>query len=54
MGVERKMYKVFVGTPEEKRQLRRLMCQQENGIKKDLTENGWEGVEWIHLIQDRD
>jgi hypothetical protein len=26
----------------------------EDGIKMDLTEIGWGGVEWIHLVQDRD
>jgi hypothetical protein len=25
-----------------------------DGIKMDLRENGWEGVEWIQLAQDRD
>jgi hypothetical protein len=24
------------------------------GNKKDLREIGWDGVEWIHLAQDRD
>jgi hypothetical protein len=26
----------------------------EDGIKMDLREVGWGGVEWIHLAQDRD
>jgi hypothetical protein len=26
----------------------------EDGIKMDLRETGWEGVEWIHLTQYRD
>jgi hypothetical protein len=25
-----------------------------NNIKTDLREIGWEGVDWIHVIQDRD
>jgi hypothetical protein len=31
-----------------------LKDQGEDGIKMDLTEIGWGGVEWIHLAQDRD
>jgi hypothetical protein len=27
---------------------------REHGIKVDLREIGWEGVEWIHLAQDRE
>jgi hypothetical protein len=45
---------VLVGKPEGKRALRRLRHRWEDGIKMDLTEIGWEGVEWIHLAQDRD
>ena len=26
----------------------------EDNIKKDLKEIGWEGVDWIHLAQERD
>jgi hypothetical protein len=25
----------------------------EDGIRLDLEEIGWEGVEWVHLAQDR-
>jgi hypothetical protein len=25
-----------------------------NNIKKDLREIGWDGINWIHLAQDRD
>jgi len=28
--------------------------RQENNIRMDLTETGWEGVDWMHLTQDRD
>jgi hypothetical protein len=54
VGEERKVYKVLVGNPEEKRPLGRLRHRWEDGIKMDCREIGWEGVEWIHLVQDRD
>jgi hypothetical protein len=40
--------------PKEKRLLERPRRRREDGIKIDLTEIGWGGVEWIHLAQDRD
>jgi hypothetical protein len=54
MGEERKVYKVLVGKPKGKGPLRKLRYTWEEGIKIDLREVGWEGVEWIHLTQDRD
>jgi hypothetical protein len=48
------MYRVLVGKPEGKRPLERPRHRQEVGIKLDLGEIGWGGVEWIHLAQDRD
>jgi hypothetical protein len=53
MGEERKLY-VLVGKPEGNRPLGRRRHRWEDGIKMDLREIGWEGVEWIHLAQDRD
>jgi hypothetical protein len=38
---------------EEKRPLRRPGHIWEDNIKMDLREIGWEGVEMIHLVQDR-
>jgi hypothetical protein len=38
---------------EWKRPLGRLWCSWEDGIKMDLRETGWWGVEWIDLAQDR-
>jgi hypothetical protein len=43
-----------VGKPEGKRPLGKPRYRWENGIKMDLREIGWWGVEWIHLAQDRD
>jgi hypothetical protein len=54
MGQGRKVCRFLVGKPKGKRPLERPKCRWEDGIKTDLTEIGWEGVEWIHLAQDRD
>jgi hypothetical protein len=44
----------LVGKLEEKRPLRRPRHTWEGNIRMDLSEIGWEGVDWIHLAQDRD
>jgi hypothetical protein len=54
MGEERKMYKVLVGKPEEKRPLGRPRRKWEDGIRMDRREIGLGGVDWIRLAQDRD
>jgi hypothetical protein len=54
MGEGRNLYRVLVGKPEGKRPLRRPRRRWEDGIKMDLEEIGWGGVEWILLAQDRD
>jgi hypothetical protein len=54
MGEGRNVYRVLVGKPEGKRPLRRPRRRWEDGIKMDLREIGWGGVEWIQLAQDRD
>jgi hypothetical protein len=54
MGVGRSVYRVLVGKPEGKRPLERLRHRWEDGIKMDLREVGWGGVEWVHLAQGRD
>jgi hypothetical protein len=54
MGEGRNVYRVLVGKPEGKRPLGRARRRWEDGIKMDLREIGWRGVEWIHLAQDRD
>jgi hypothetical protein len=33
---------------------RKTMAQREDNTKTDLEETGWEGVDWIHLVQDID
>jgi hypothetical protein len=54
MGEERKLYKVLVGKPKEKRPLGRPRLRWEDGIRMDLREIGLEGVDWSRLAQDRD
>jgi hypothetical protein len=53
MGEGRNVYRVLVGKPEGKRPLGRPRRRWEDGIKMDLREIGWGGVEWIHLAQGR-
>jgi len=44
---------ILVGKPEGKRSLGRTTRRWEDNIKIDLREGRWEGVECIHLSQDR-
>jgi hypothetical protein len=53
MGEGRNVYMVLVRKPEGRRPLERPRRRWEVGIKMDLREIGWGGVEWIHLAQDR-
>jgi hypothetical protein len=50
----RNMYKTVVGKPEGKRALGGARSRLEDNIKMDLKDKMWEGVNWIHLAQDRD
>jgi len=47
-------FRVLVGKPEEMRPLRRPINRWEDNLVLDLTEIGWETVDWIHLAQNRD
>jgi hypothetical protein len=53
MGDERKVYRALVRNPEGKRPLGRTNCRWEDGIRMDLREMGWGGMEWIQLAWDR-
>jgi hypothetical protein len=50
MGEGRNVYSILVGKPERKRPLE-TRRRSENGIKIDLREIGWGGVEWIHPLR---
>jgi hypothetical protein len=54
MEEDRKAYKVLVGKPKGRSPLGRPRRRRENGIRMDLREIGWGGVDWIRLAQDRD
>jgi hypothetical protein len=45
---------ILVGKPEGKRPLGRSRGRWEDNIRMNLTEIGWEVVDWIHLTEDRD
>jgi len=45
--------KTFVGKPEGKRPLRRLIRRCED-IRMDLRKIGYEDVDWMHLAQNRE
>jgi hypothetical protein len=49
-----KVYRVLVGEPKGKKPLGRPRHRREDGIRMDLREIGWWGVDWIQLAQDRD
>jgi hypothetical protein len=49
---KRNAYGILVGKPEGKRLLERHRRRWENNIKMDLSEIGWGGMDWIHLVQD--
>jgi len=54
MGVMRNPYKILVAKPDRNRPLGRPRSRWEDNIGMNLREAGWEGVDWIHLAQDRD
>jgi hypothetical protein len=53
-GKERKAFRFMVGKPEGKRPLEKPRSKWEDGVEMDFKKTGWEGVEGIHLAQDRD
>jgi hypothetical protein len=48
------VYKVLVGKSKGRRPLGRPRRRCEDGIRTDLREIGWRGVDWIQLAADRD
>jgi hypothetical protein len=49
----RNVYNILVAKPEGKRPLGRPRRRCDD-IRMDLREIGWEDVDWIHLVEDRD
>jgi hypothetical protein len=54
MGEGRNVYRVLVVKPEGKSPFERPRRRWEDGIKMDLRDTGWGGVECILMAQDRD
>jgi hypothetical protein len=54
MGEERNACRILVGKPDGKRPLGRPRRRWLDNIKMDLTEIGWDGMDWIDLANDRD
>jgi hypothetical protein len=48
------VYEEFWSESLKGREFRRSRRRREDNIRMDLMEIGWEGVDWIHLAQDRD
>jgi hypothetical protein len=53
MGEMINAYESLVGKPEGERPLGRPRRRWEDNIRMDVREIGWEGVDWVHLAQDR-
>jgi hypothetical protein len=53
MGEMSNAYSVLVGKLKEKTSFRKPRYQWEDNIRMDLREIVWEGVDWMHLVQDR-
>jgi hypothetical protein len=53
-GETRIEYNFSPGKPQGKRRRGRPRHRCEDGVRIDLREVGWGGVDWIHLAQDRD
>jgi hypothetical protein len=49
MGEKRNVYRILLGTPEEKRPLGKPRHRSENNIKMNLREIGWGIMDWIDL-----
>jgi hypothetical protein len=54
MREDRGVYRVLVGKLEGKRAVGRPRRRWEGGVKMDLEEIGWDGVDWVHPAEDMD
>jgi hypothetical protein len=53
MGEKRNAYRLLVGKPEGKRPLGGPKHRRVDNIKLDLGEMGWDDVDWIGQVRDR-
>jgi hypothetical protein len=53
-GVEEGCVEGFGGRPEGRRPLGRPRHRWKDNIKIGLQEVGWDGMDWIDLVKDRD
>jgi hypothetical protein len=53
MKKKRNAYRILVGKPEGSRPLGRPRRRWVDNIKIDLSEIGWDDVDWVNLAQDR-
>jgi hypothetical protein len=53
-GEKRNAYRILVGNPEEKRPMGRPRRRWVDNIKLHFREIGLDGMDWIHLAQNRD
>jgi hypothetical protein len=51
--VEINIYNILIGKPEGKRPLGRSRSRWKDNVRMDLMDIGWEGVDWMHLAEDR-
>jgi hypothetical protein len=54
VGKMKNAYRFLFGKPEGERPCRRPRHKWEDNIRMVVREIGWEGVDWMHLAQDRD
>jgi hypothetical protein len=54
IGDTRNAYNIVVGKPDGKRPVGESRRRGKDIIRMDLKEIGWDGMEWMHLAQDRD
>jgi hypothetical protein len=53
-GAKRNEYRILVGKPEGKRPLGRPRRRWVDYIKMDIREIGWDGMDWIDVVEDWD